>query len=138
MGRHKSCPWQSAERHQPALASCLAALASIRKFDPNRSKLWDSPGTARSQLSLRVAGRAEGGSPCSPAPDSTGPPSPPRASPYAPALAGASLVSSECSLGPGRLNLPSQSPGLIKSYNLCRKYDLYLISPHCIVNLRWD
>lgn len=44
---------------------------------------------------------------------------------------GDSLVGSESCVGPWRLNLSlSPSPGLINPYNLCRKYDLYLISPH--------
>lgn len=44
---------------------------------------------------------------------------------------GDSLVGSESCVGPWRLNLSlSLSPGLINPYNLCRKYDLYLISPH--------
>lgn len=101
---------------------------SLRQAEAN---FGDSLGAAWSQLSLRVAEGAEGGSPGSPGACLRGPPSPPRAPGPRPRLQAPLSSAQNAAWGPWRLNLSlSQSPGLINPYNLCRKYDLYLISPH--------
>ena len=102
------------------------------KFDPNRSKLWGQPWRCEEPAEPANGRESRGRQPpAALAPDSTSPPSPPRAPHTRPRLQAPRSSAQNAAWDPWRLNLSlSQSPGLINPYNLCRKYDLYLISPH--------